>query len=152
MKIKNEKHYAILGSDFTVQTLGQLKTYKKGYKTNTWGLYEDGGKYIVEGHGIGHKIPRELFTAFKKTWDEVEEALDNGAKVVKTTHHKIDETSEILAWWSKRDTKKKEKNNACERGSLRVKIAKLRKMIHEVKTGKAEKDLAEMLKKLETLK
>ena len=151
-KIKNEKHFAILGTNFVAETMCGKKTYRKGHRAATWGLYEAGGEYHVEGHGIGHKIPRELFTKFTKTWDEVTTTTGNGTKVVNTVHHKVDETKEILEWWAERDAKRNKKNNAAERGVLRRAIANLRRDIHEVKTGKAEKKLAELLAELENLK
>jgi len=152
MKIKNELHYAILGKNFVADTMSGKRTYKKGHKARTWGLYEANGEYVVEGHGIGHLIPRELFTTFKKTWDEVEETVENGAKVVKTKHFIIDETEAILKWYAERDAKKNKAINAAERAKLRYLIANLRRTIKDVKTGKAEKELAEHIAKLETLK
>jgi hypothetical protein len=152
MKIKNVKHYGILGKNFTVGTMGGPKTYKKGHKAKTWGLYEAGGEYHVEGHGIGHLIPRELFTTFKKTWDEVETTVVKGVTVVKTTHRNVDETEAILKWFAERDAKLTALGDREERGLLRKNIARLRRTIKEVKNGMVEKRLTEMVARLEALK
>lgn len=109
-KIRNEKHLAVLGTNFVANTMGGKKTYRKGHLALTRGLYENNGEYHVEGHGIGHIIPRELFTKFIKTWDEVTTATNKNVKVVKTVHHKVDETKDILAWWNKLDVKNNKKN------------------------------------------
>lgn len=151
MKIKNEKHYAILGTDFTADTMGGKHTYKKGHKAKTWGLYETGGEYIVEGHGIGHIIPRNLFTKFKHTWDEVETTVENGTKVVKTIHKNIDETKEILKWWTDNDAEADNTERNDKRRVLRKNIAYYKNMIKEVKTGKADTILTNLLNDLNKL-
>ena len=152
MKIKNEIHYAILGTDFTVDAMGEPKTYKKGHKAKTYGLLESGGEYIVEGHGTGHIIPRQLFTKFKHAWDEVETTVENGAKVIKTVHKNVDETEKILKWWADCDAATKAEELNDKRRVLRKHIAHYKNIIKEVKTGKAEAELAKLLKELETLK
>jgi hypothetical protein len=152
MKIKNEIHYAILGTDFTVDAMGQPKTYKKGHKAKTYGMLESGGEYIVEGHGTGHIIPRQLFTKFKHAWDEVETTVENGAKVIKTVHKNVDETEKILKWWADCDAATKAEELNDKRRVLRKHIAHYKNIIKEVKTGKAEAELAKLLKELETLK
>jgi len=151
MKVKNEKRYGILGTDYVAPTMSGEKIYKKGRKFWTKDI-NDNGVYIVEGHGIGHVIPRNLFTKFTCTWDEIEETVENGARIAKTTHHTKDETIFILNWFAKRDAKKNEKAKKLERRIVRNRIAGLRKTIKDAKTGKAEKELVECLDKLKTLK
>jgi len=152
MKIKNEIHYAILGTDFTVDAMGEPKTYKKGHKANTYGLLEAGGEYIVEGHGTGHVIPRQLFTKFKHAWDEVETTVENGAKVIKTVRKNVDETQKILKWWAECDAATKAEELNDKRRVLRKNIAYYKNKIKEVESGKAGAELAKLLKELETLK
>jgi hypothetical protein len=151
-KVKNEKHIAILGTPYTADTMGGKHTYNIGHKANVRGMFERGGEYIVEGHGIGHVIPRANFTKFIHTWDEVTTTEENGAKVVKTTTHEVDITADILKWWADRDAKKTKTENAFKRNVLRNKVATLRKAIADVKTGKAEKELANLLAEIEALK
>lgn len=105
-EIKKEKHIAILGSDYTVDTMSGPYTYKKGHRANTWGLYENGGDLIVEGHGVGHVIPKALFTKFIVTWDEVTVTEEADATVTRAVHKEADETSRILTWWAGLDEKK----------------------------------------------
>ena len=105
--IKNEKHVAILGSDYKVNFMSGPHTYKKGHRANTWGLYENGGEVIEEGHGIGFLIPKELFTTFIVTWDEVTVTEEGNVTVTRAAHMEEDETKDILTWWAKRDEKKK---------------------------------------------
>lgn len=115
MEIKKEKHTAILGTDYTVDTMSGPHTYKKGHRANTWGLYENGGDLIVEGHGIGHVIPRALFTKFVVTWDEVTVTEEADATVTRAVHKEADETSKILTWWAGLDEKKKAREEREER-------------------------------------
>ena len=152
MKIKNEKHFATLGKDYTAKDAmcGPI-TYKKGETFPTHGMYETNGHHVVEGHGIGHIIPRELFTKFTCTWDEVEKETVNGVTTTKVTHKEEDETKKILDWWAERDAKKNDAKTRHERAVLRARIANLRKNIKAVKTGEAEKELEiylDMLAKL----
>lgn len=151
MKVKNVKHFAILGAPFTVDTMGGKHTYGKGHKANVRGLYENGGEYVVEGHGMGHVIPRANFTKFIRTWNEVTVTKKNGAEVVETIAREIDTTTETLAWFAKRDAEKTKAENKFRRGVIRHNIAKLRKAIEDVKTGKTEKELAKLIAELETL-
>lgn len=153
MKVKNVKHFAILGAPFTVDTMGGKHTYKKGYKANVRGLYENGGEYVVEGHGTGHVIPLANFTKFLRTWNEVTvtKENENGAEVVKTIARETDTTTETLAWFAKRDAEKAKAENKFRRGVIRNNVAELRKAIDDVKTGKAEKELAKLIAELETL-
>ena len=63
-KIRNERHIAILGSDYVLRSQTD-DLFKKGYKANTIGMYEAGGAKLVYGHGWTEIIPKNLFTRFK---------------------------------------------------------------------------------------
>lgn len=151
-KIKNEKRVAITGKDFTVNTVFGKEIIKKGHRAPTNGLYELGGETITEGHGLGFKIPRNYFTKFIRAWDEIEERTIKGGKIIKTIHHKVDETAEVLKLWAEWDANMKARKDRENVRMIHAKIRMVRKEINLVKTGAAEARLAGLLKELKTIK
>lgn len=142
MKIKNKVTTVTLGSNYTVDTMCGPKVYKKGTRFNSNGLTND-GVYMVEGHGIGHRIPRELFTKYTLGWTEVEEKMEGNVKVVSTVRKTKDVTKDWMDMWKKRDDKKEKEQRHKARVWAKNRIAEIRRQIKFVKSGEAELELAE---------
>ena len=142
MKIKNKVTTVTLGSDYTVDTMCGPKVYKKGTRFYSYQLTND-GVYMVEGHGIGHRIPRELFTKYTLGWTEVEEKMEGNAKVVSTVRKTKDVTKDWMDMWKKHDDKKENEQRHQARVWTKNRIAEIRRQIKFVKSGEAELELAE---------
>lgn len=147
MKIKNKVTTVTLGSAYTVDTMCGPKVYKKGTRFNSNGLTNN-GVYMVEGHGIGHRIPRELFTKYTLGWTEVEERTEGGVKVVSSVRKTKDVTKDWLDMWRKKDDKKIESIKHKQRVWTKARVAELRRLIKFVKSGEAELELAEKVRGL----
>ena len=147
-KIKAHKTTAYLGSAYVTRGMNDREvTHNKGITIDANKLSSN-GFYVVTGHGSGYYIPTKNFTKYVETWKEVETLVENGAKVEKITAKSKEVTADWLAHFARIDAEKLERAKKVERRDLRARNTLLRKKIHDVKTGKAEKELAENLRKL----
>ena len=147
MKIKNEKITAYMGRDFVADTMSGKYTYKKGTAFESRVIHADYGVNIVEGHGISHVIPRDCFTKFIRTWNEVE--VVGGTTTI--TKRREDVTDEYLKWFTDYDKKVKKTATDRERVNLKHRITELRAKIKFVKSGAAMNELSDNLLKMAQL-
>jgi hypothetical protein len=150
-RITKETVTAILGTPYTVETMGGKKTYPAGTKAKAYTLTL-AGLYVVEGHGIGHVIPLELWTKYIRTWEEVTTTPTEEGTLTTIKPMKEEVTGEWLAHWKAAKAAKEGAERRGRRAAVRGMIAARRAEIRRVTKGETAKELEALLKELETLK
>ena len=133
----------IKGHTTTVTLAKDTLGYKAGHKFSTK-LVREEGVVLVTGHGTHETIPHDCLGKYVATWKEVTKQ----GHITMTVEKKEDVTAQWTNYWKEQTDKRNAAQAKQERAANKRRIAELRRIITLVKTGEADKELAELLGKI----